>query len=187
MHANNLYLPISLFTRVLAICLPIINGFAIYMTGSRSSKKLLPRRLRALVPTALSPALTVLFMFDAVLVTLAGASLSPENLECAIERRWRFLFNTHNQKAIRSIQDALECCGLRTLVDQAWPFVPATTCRESTGRTRACEPGWEGAERGALTGMIMVGVTIMLAKVGDSIPQGTGNVDMWHCRLHSWF
>lgn len=63
-------------------------------------------------------------------------------------------------------------------MDQAWPFVPATACRESTGRTRACEPGWEGAERGALIGIMVIGVAIMMAKVSDLMLKETMKIDI---------
>lgn len=129
-------------------------------------------------------------MLDTVLVTLASGSLSAQTFNCAIERRWRSLFESKNEGAIRRIQDALDCCGLRTTVDQAWPFpgkeVPATACQDQTGRKRSCEGGWEGAEKGVLAGMIVVGVAIMMAKASDRIQNGTSNVDMFHYRLYSW-
>lgn len=125
-------------------------------------------------------------MLDTVLVTLASASLSPETLNCAIERRWRFLFTTKNEDAIRKIQDALDCCGLRTTVDQAWPFqgrgVEATECVERTGRRRACEAGWEGAERGVTTWMIVAGMAVMVVKVSNFMKDGVKSADNLHCR-----
>ncbi|MCJ1244163.1 hypothetical protein MMC30_001361 [Trapelia coarctata] len=168
-RAKNLYLPTNNFTHTLAIGLPLANCFAIYISSRRPSQKPFLPRLHAILPRALPLTLTVLFMLDTVLVTLASSSLSPEALNCAIESRWWSFFETKNGDAVRRIQDAFDCCGLLSTVDQAWPFprkgVPATACQDRTGRTRACEAGWEGAERVVLTGLIVVGVAIMMAKI----------------------
>jgi hypothetical protein len=68
-----------------------------------------------------------------------------------------------NAQAIRAIQDALNCCGLRSTVDRAWPFRDArhevTACQEAFGRARSCFEGWRGAERrvaGVILGVVVV-------------------------------
>jgi hypothetical protein len=115
--------------------------------------------------------ISIVSLLDAVLITLASTLLQPSLLTCQLERRWRTLFQRHNANAIRGIQDALDCCGLRTPLDQPWPFPDhhgATACRENFGRERSCEARWRGREVEVLAIWIVVGGLGLVIKARDS-------------------
>ncbi|OKO91123.1 hypothetical protein PENSUB_13112 [Penicillium subrubescens] len=57
------------------------------------------------------------------MATLALAYLFPDRiLSCNLDQQWQGFFQSKNSHAIRSIQDELQCCGLKSLHDRAWPF-----------------------------------------------------------------
>ena len=78
------------------------------------------------------------------------------------------MFVHKNERAIRAIQDALECCGLRSLRDDAWPFPGdgrgAGACVEMYGRTRACEGPWMGRSRMVLGTAVGIAVVMVVGK-----------------------
>lgn len=53
--------------------------------------------------------------------------------------------------SIRTIQDQLQCCGLRSTRDKAWPFKDANhgddACERTTGYTQSCLQPWSEQER----------------------------------------
>ncbi|KAH6622699.1 hypothetical protein F5144DRAFT_622843 [Chaetomium tenue] len=92
-------------------------------------------------------------LLTTTLTTLHTTHLtSPTTTSCLLSQRWRTLFQAHDARAVRAIQDALACCGFRSARDMAWPFPPAgrDACQTQFGRTEACLPAWEGVWRGAV-------------------------------------
>jgi len=75
------------------------------------------------------------------------------------------LFRAKNGEVIKRIQDGLECCGLHSIVDKAWPFPDKNTgvdaCVKRFERTKSCFEGWRAEERGVAG--IAVGVVIGVA------------------------
>ena len=140
-------------------------SFLVFLYNSSSSKKgfivqFLPR----------SAGLVILTIFDAVLATVASTNLQPELLECAIDNRWIKLWTSKNVRAIKSIQEAFNCCGLHSTVDRAWPFQDAhrsaRACIELyKDRSQSCEQPWKQQERKVLGIWLAIGLTGMLVKV----------------------
>jgi len=102
-------------------------------------------RTRSLPPYLLSNVLSfmVLLMYETVVATLAGTHKGPrETLQCAIESKWRSLFRDKDSQAITRIQDAFQCCGLRTSRDMAFPFPDAhhgaNACEQRYDRHFGC-------------------------------------------------
>ncbi len=126
-------LPTPALGHILSILLPVFTLIGIYFPGFLN-KHFIARQQPAV--------LSVLSLLDTVLVTLASTLLQPNLLSCELEHRWRTMFQHHDANAIRGIQDALECCGLRTPLDQPWPFPDhhgAMACRDNFQRERSCE------------------------------------------------
>ncbi|KAI1479417.1 hypothetical protein F4774DRAFT_381959 [Daldinia eschscholtzii] len=121
--SSNLSLPISTGTTVLTIILPFIAAanflylprlFQAFQRRVTSSPSLL--RFLPLAPPVLQLILTV------VLATLAAEGLSSSQVsDCNLEVNWQRLYTAHDGRAIQRIQDALNCCGLRSVKDRDWP------------------------------------------------------------------
>jgi hypothetical protein len=98
--------------------------------------------------------------------------LRSNSLTCELEQRWRTLFQNHDANTIRGIQDRLECCGLRSVLDQPWPFPDnhgATRCRDNFGRDRNCGPLWRAREVEILSIWVSVGVLGLVVKVCQGV------------------
>jgi hypothetical protein len=162
-RSHKLSLPTSTTGHFLAIVLPLILPIITYIFNHPTSSKLslpissnrrtMPFRL-PIIPTAI----TILFMLDTALLTIASTALESSTFTCALETRWHQLFQKKNEGAVRVIQDAFDCCGLRTLVHEPWPFppTPLRTCSERYNRGLACEGPWSTAGRGVWIGMVGV-------------------------------
>ena len=113
--------------------------------------------------------MTVLFILDTVLITLASTALSGTTLTCKLESRWQQLFIAKDGGTIQAIQDSLKCCGFRTVRDKAWPFpekgVGAEACVKRFGWQNSCEGIWTAEGRSMLRMMIGVGVGLVAIKV----------------------
>lgn len=82
-----------------------------------------------------------------VLATLYALDLVPSaTVGCELSTRWQHLFRTKDAQAIRAIQEALQCCGFRTVKDMAWPFPPTDVqCPARFDRALACQGPWTAA------------------------------------------
>lgn len=96
-----------------------------------------------------------------ILATLHGADLAPGAArDCELAARWQHLFRAKDARAVRAIQDALQCCGFRSVGDMAWPFPPADVprCAARFDRALACRGPWADALRrsaGASLGVVL--------------------------------
>ena len=166
---SQLSLPSPLLGHGLSILLPILTSIVVFhrfLPQVTSKTSFFSRQLIRML------ALTILGLLDAVLLTLGSTLLTPELQTCSLETRWRALFQAHNVNAIRGIQDALNCCGLRTTLDQPWPWPDnhgARYCRENYRRERSCEVGWRAREVQVLTIWIVVGVGGLVIKVRPNV------------------
>jgi hypothetical protein len=70
--------------------------------------------------------------------------------ECLLDNQWMRMFRGHNGESIRLIQDTLNCCGLNSVKDRAYPFpkTGVSTCAEMFGRNLACKAPWRSALQG---------------------------------------
>lgn len=160
-------LPTPILGHILSLLLPISTFVGLLFPGL-----LRPGFLTKTLVVRQQPAvLSILSLFETLLVTLASTLLQANLLSCELEHRWRTLFQHHNVNAIRGIQDALECCGLRSPLDQPWPFPDhhgANACRENFGRERSCETLWREREVQVLAIWIAVGASGLIVKVWGS-------------------
>ncbi|KAI9870044.1 MAG: hypothetical protein M1830_004753, partial [Pleopsidium flavum] len=164
-RSTHLSLPLPALAPILSALIPLPNALGLwhYLRRLHSPPNANKRPTTIFTPGEI---LTLLTILDTILLTLAATYLSPRGLlSCALESRWRALFETHDARDIRRIQDALECCGFRSTVDKAWPFPDgehaADACVVRYGRGRRCLEGWEGQGRGLLGVMVLVGVSTL--------------------------
>ncbi len=157
----HLSLPIPPLAPLLSFVLPLLTYLSLHkhLRPPASTNNLFSNTL-----------ITLLSLLDVALITLSSTSLpTSSTTRCTLELRWRQLFQSKNALAIRRIQDALECCGLRTVRDNAWPFPDidhgADACVVRFGRQRACLEPWAREERWMVGVMIAVGVLSLAAKV----------------------
>jgi hypothetical protein len=116
--------------------------------------------------------LSLLSTLDGILIALAGSDLRPRVQQCLLGDRWAGAFHAKNEGLIRALQEALQCCGLRSSRDRAWPFPDRThaadACVVRYGYDRSCEALWMQRERGVLVGMVAVGVVGLVVKASNS-------------------
>lgn len=76
------------------------------------------------------------------------------------------LFRSKNEGAIRRIQDAFDCCGFKSTLDMAWPFVAknigAGECVARYRRNTACEAAWRQTEQ-VNAGLLLLVATVVFA------------------------
>ncbi|PKS05569.1 hypothetical protein jhhlp_008087 [Lomentospora prolificans] len=144
---RNLALPISKSITILPIILPVLFPLmAVLLRRTLNSATSLPLLLRIL-PRAH-------FILLSILATLLSQPLAPnptDSVPCPLITHWQSLYSSHDSTTIRRIQDTLECCGLRSSRDMAWPFDPngGKACVDMYRRDKACGPLWEGSLKSA--------------------------------------
>jgi hypothetical protein len=161
-----LHLPIPTVLGAFTLVLPAITGLVLEtLTSSANSTDQSGKAVVKWSPkfgtrASLSQyAIPLLFVYETVLATLAGTYLAPvSGLRCGLDERWRDLYKAKNEKAIRRIQDAFNCCGLHSRVDMAYPFPSkerlADACLKMYERKSNCFEAWRGEERG-MAGLIL--------------------------------
>ncbi|KKY27194.1 putative tetraspanin tsp3 [Diplodia seriata] len=143
---QHLALPIPAALSFLVIVLPVAQALSTwYLTrapaaarGSLALPVSSPQR-DATVSTNATPAprintilLSTLTILTAVLATLSGTHTTPgPSLDCALREQWQALYRAKDGEQLRTIQDALRCCGFRSVYDMAWPFA-----KQEGGRTQ---------------------------------------------------
>ncbi|RAH51207.1 uncharacterized protein BO95DRAFT_458561 [Aspergillus brunneoviolaceus CBS 621.78] len=152
-------LSILAWTRTKTLSLPLPPALPILTT------LLTPYTLATLTATTLlkctaSPKLTLIIpilntlhtALTAILLTLVLAYLNNTTgvSTCTLDRTWQTYFHARDAATIRTIQDRLQCCGLRSVRDRAWPFKDRShgddACVLQLGYTRACAGVWRGEE-----------------------------------------
>ncbi|KAI1431550.1 hypothetical protein GGR50DRAFT_697903 [Xylaria sp. CBS 124048] len=134
--SNVLSLPISTVTTVLTIIIPFCTAALVVYTPALN-------RLAGSSTTRqfVSPALQILHGGLAlVLATLAAQGFTPgRDLDCRLEGNWQQFWHVHDGRSIERIQNAFECCGLRSVVDRAWP---PQHCVDIYNRHSSCITPW---------------------------------------------
>lgn len=160
---TTLHLPLSASASVLAVVIPVgqvAGGVWLFMTG----------RLHKQVSLDLASVCSVL---DAVLITIASMQLSEQSMTCQLDTTWRLWFQHKDGRAIRDIQNRLECCGLRSAVDKAWPFPDKShninACKDRFGHDNGCFAGWAGLARNISSIFVAIGVVSLLIKASIGI------------------
>lgn len=115
-------------------------------------------------------------MIDTFVVTQAVNNIPMSSISCPLEKTWHGYFNRKDENTIRTIQNALNCCGLKTTKEQPWPFphydpghpkkdIPATLCSDTFKRTTACFGPWSQKHQLSASMFMIVGVVTLLSKV----------------------
>jgi hypothetical protein len=105
-------------------------------------------------------------IYETVIATLALVyMIPPSSLTCGLETNWEQLYKTKDVEGIRAIQDALKCCGFRTVKDRAFPFGAPSTCAKDFGRTKSCLAPWRQAEQKTAGWLLLVAIVIFVVKV----------------------
>ncbi len=107
----------------------------------------------------------IIFIYSTVVITLLGTHAAPPaGLNCGLRERWETLYHLKDADAIKKIQDAFNCCGLKHPRDMPYPFeskhITLDTCERSFDRHNGCMGAWK-AEEQQMAG-ILIGVVAMV-------------------------
>ncbi|KAL6861029.1 hypothetical protein J3F83DRAFT_747124 [Trichoderma novae-zelandiae] len=168
-HSAHLSLPISPVITILTVLLPIISllNSYIYPTLLHSARHS-SHPLHRLSPTILQ---TLQGLLTAVLATLLFEDVLPSaTVECLLDNQWLRMFRAHDGESIRMIQDTLNCCGLNSLVDRAYPFPKPgdnnkSLCGDMFGRAQSCRAPWRAALRSSTGADFGVVVAVGLLQI----------------------
>ncbi|KAI1213710.1 uncharacterized protein F4807DRAFT_408787 [Annulohypoxylon truncatum] len=145
--SSTLSLPLPTGATVLAIILPVIAAANVFYTPLLH--RFLRSRFSSLATQQLLPiALQVIQgILTVVLATLSAQGFVPGRLlECSLEGNWQRLYSANDGQSIMRIQDAFNCCGLRSTKDRDWP--KTHKCLETyPGRSTNCLVPWQAAEQ----------------------------------------
>ncbi|KAL2001295.1 hypothetical protein VTN02DRAFT_1937 [Thermoascus thermophilus] len=177
-HAKTtLFLPLPTSLTAVGTLLPLLTFaippiYSLLRTAVRSRKS--PNEIRSRLFTILLPVLShLLTLVPTAVATLALTYLVPGDiLNCRLENLWQSYYHTKNERAIRGIQYELQCCGLRSVRDRAWPFKDGSRgygdgeCEKRFGYGRSCLALWRGEEQ-RVAGMVFVAaVVVWLVNIG---------------------
>lgn len=116
----------------------------------------------------------LLVIVDTFVITQSINNIPMTSISCPLERTWHGYFNNKDEKSIRAIQDALSCCGLKTLREQAWPFasdkVPAGTCAKTFKRETPCFGPWSQKHQLSAWMFTTLAIVTLMSKVFHSEP-----------------
>ncbi|KAL0634864.1 hypothetical protein Q9L58_006224 [Maublancomyces gigas] len=91
------------------------------------------------------------------------------SISCPLERTWHGYFNNKDAGSIKAIQDALNCCGLKTVREQAWPFAnkntPADTCSTTFNRKTPCFGPWSQKHQLSASMFTTLAIVMLMSKV----------------------
>lgn len=154
---------------ILTVLLPIVsflNSF-IYPSLLHSARNS-SNPFHRLTPTILQ---TLQALVTTVLATLLFENVVPSaTVECLMDNQWLRLWRGRNAEAIRLIQDTLNCCGLNSLKDKAYPISDPKACAEMFGRNQVCKGPWRSALRGSAGADFGVVVAVGLLQVSYPLP-----------------
>ncbi|THW92835.1 hypothetical protein D6C84_08259 [Aureobasidium pullulans] len=170
-HQNStLSLPIPSTLTTLTLALAPFAGLCIETSTALASSlaqhpKLRHRHARNFPAVLLPSTLTILglLVYITVVATLSGTHISPVGgLGCALREKWQTMFQHKSGSKIRTIQEALKCCGFRNVRDMPFPFpghgIAVDTCEMQYGYHVGCEGAWRDKER-TVAGL-MIGVAV---------------------------
>jgi hypothetical protein len=148
------------------VVLPLITFIStqgVYGVVQRSSRK---ENYQLTIP--LIAVIGFQLVYETIIATLAMTyTLPPSALRCGLNEKWQLLYSQKNEKAIRAIQDSLNCCGLNSLVDRAFPFPHGANsqCASIFGRDKSCFGEWRKAEQTNAGLFFLVALIVFIIKV----------------------
>jgi len=143
--STRLSLPIAPFLSFLPILLPVfgtINAFY-YPRLLFKARHSMAARTEQLFPTIIQALQGILT--TAIAVLLLQSAIPHDTLNCALSTAWQRMFAAKDASSIRRIQDSLDCCGLNSVKDRAWPFTGNIQCAQRFGRDTSCVGPWRDA------------------------------------------
>lgn len=145
-RVHQLSLPLPSALPALNIALPVLTT-VIWPLSRRYSAQVKQRIFHALLPYLASA--SNLAPFTLLILSLVFAV--PSDVQhCVSDQRWLTMFENKDEGSIRLIQNRLQCCGLNSPNDRAWPFpsrgVDAGACQRTQGYHRACGNMWRHEE-----------------------------------------
>jgi hypothetical protein len=160
-----LSLPISQALGLFTVVLPLITGIS--TQGAYGLIQRFSRREDYQLTIPLIAVIGFQLIYETIIATLAMTYiLPPSALACGLDQRWQLLYAQKNEKAIRTIQDSLDCCGLNSVVDRAFPFSGGRSkCAEIYGRNKSCFADWRKAEQTNAGLFLLVASVVFLIKV----------------------
>ncbi|KAH0170377.1 hypothetical protein KCU67_g2667, partial [Aureobasidium melanogenum] len=173
-QTSTLSLPIPSSLTTLALALPPFAGLCMETSTALASSlaqhpKLRHRHARNFPAVLLPSTLTILglLVYITVVATLSGTHVSPiGGLGCALREKWQSMFHEKNAGKIKRVQDAFDCCGLRSVRDMPFPFPghggTVDTCSQRFDRHVGCESAWRDKERTVAGLMIGVAVGVFI-------------------------
>ncbi|KAK0112104.1 hypothetical protein ONS96_001363 [Cadophora gregata f. sp. sojae] len=168
-----LSLPIPQALALLTVVLPLITGISAQGTYG------LVRRANNEPYQLTIPLIGVIgfqLIYETVIATLALTHMIPPSaLNCELGSKWQSFWRMKDGIAIRTIQDALNCCGFNTVKDRSWPFGEATTCSKTFKRTQSCVVPWRRSEQNMAGLLLLVAVIVFIIKVLSLISLLTSN------------
>ncbi|KAH3910097.1 hypothetical protein HBH56_147090 [Parastagonospora nodorum] len=167
-RANNRSVPISNTLTAFTTALPIISGLLLeagYDLTRVKERRQHMSRGEIQRPPLVIVANTIIFIYSTVVITLLGTHAAPPSgLNCSLHERWQKLFHNKDRDAIKTIQDAFNCCGFANSHDMAWPFPDKThsihACETTFNRNRGCSDAWK-AEEQQTAGLLIVVVGLV--------------------------
>ncbi|EDO01546.1 predicted protein [Sclerotinia sclerotiorum 1980 UF-70] len=170
-----LSLPISQALALFTIVLPLVTGIS-----TQGAIGLIQRANKKEQNQLTLPLIAVIgfqLIYETVVATLALTYMIPPNsLHCGLEDKWQKLFSTKNEGNIKAIQDTLNCCGLHSVFDKAWPFRKDVhgpgNCVDLTNRSQSCFGSWRQAEQVNAGLFLIVAIVIFIIKPIHSIMGG---------------
>lgn len=179
-QAQSLHLPIPSAVLVLSTLVPILPVLSILLPAltstlrSRSKNHTSGPTLTTyteqphrITPLA-RPVIAILALVDVSLVASAAVTLNPLSLNCSLSTTWNALFSAKNAVAIRTIQEALACCGFQTPQHQAYPFPDRNhgtdACITAYDTHVACQPLLLRQTRRTVGSFVAVGVFALAVK-----------------------
>lgn len=156
-HTSYFSLPIPTFATALAILVSLITYPLLILTRALH---LAPKSWQRAFWAKVTP--YILLLLNTILLTLSADRLSSSSFQsCSLHEQWLRLFQAKDVRAIRQIQDSMECCGFRTSRDMAWPFPDhenkSRACEVAFGRTVGCEGPWTVEAKKLLGMMFAIG------------------------------
>lgn len=155
---------LGLFT----VVLPLITGISVQGANTLIAQAVKKERYQLTIP--LIAVMGFQLIYETVVATLALTYiLPPSSLNCGLNERWQQIWLTENERAVKDIQDAFNCCGFTTVKDRAWPFSKrvASSCAETFGRTKSCAGPWRKAEQTTAGLFLLVAVVVFCIKVSQ--------------------
>ncbi|KAF1939142.1 hypothetical protein EJ02DRAFT_265037 [Clathrospora elynae] len=161
-RANARSVPISDALTGFVTALPILSGILLefgYDLTRRQERRQHLSRGEMQRPPLVIIVNTIIFIYSSVVITLVGTHAAPPSgLDCGLRERWQTLFKRKNVNAIRTIQDAFNCCGFTNSHDMAWPFPDREhnqhACETTFQRSTGCIGAWK-AEEQQIAGLLL--------------------------------